>query len=114
MLKASKDVATQSHEILQVCVIRFSSLFAARDVSQEVSGRNSILMTQTNVYIINPVVLGFQIQICPILCVFWSILVKCYVHLPTSSSSNASSRKDYIPQILTVLLEILRILLVYI
>ena len=30
-------------------------------------GRNSILMTQINVYIINPVVMGFQIQICPIL-----------------------------------------------
>ena len=29
-------------------------------------------------------------------------------------NSNASSRKDYIPQILTVLLEILRVLLVYI
>ena len=50
------------------------------------SDRNSILMTQINVYIINPVVMGFQIQICPILSVFWSILVKCCVHLPTSSS----------------------------
>ena len=50
------------------------------------SDRNSILMTQINVYIINPVVMGFQIQICPILRVFWSILVKCCVHLPTSSS----------------------------
>ena len=52
----------------------------------QLSGRNSILMAQTNVYIINPVVMGFQIQICPILRVFWSILVKCCVHLPTSSS----------------------------
>ena len=50
------------------------------------SDRNSILMTQTNVYIINPVVMGFQIQICRILRVFWSILVKCRVHLRTSSS----------------------------
>ena len=50
------------------------------------SSRNSILMMQTNVYIINPVVMGFQIQICPILRAFWSILVKCCVHLPTSSS----------------------------
>ena len=50
------------------------------------SGRNSILMTQINVYIINPVVMGFQTQICPILRVFWSILVKCCVHLRTSSS----------------------------
>ena len=30
--------------------------------------------------------MGFQMQICPILRVFWSILVKCCVHLPTSSS----------------------------
>ena len=40
----------------------------------------------TNVYIINPVVMGFQIQIFPILRVFWSILVTCCVDLPTSSS----------------------------
>ena len=39
-----------------------------------------------NVFIINPVVMGFQIRICPILCVFWSILVKYCVHLPTSPS----------------------------
>ena len=51
------------------------------------SSRNSILMMQINVYIINPVVMGFQIQNCPILHVFWSILVKCCVHLPTSSGS---------------------------
>ena len=49
------------------------------------SDRNSILMTQINIYIKNPVVMGFQIYICLILHVFWSILVKCYVHLPTSS-----------------------------
>ena len=30
--------------------------------------------------------MGFQIQICPILRFFWSILVKCCVRLPTSSS----------------------------
>ena len=44
--------------------IRFSSLFVARDVRVEerlrLSSRNSILMTQINVYIINPVVMGFQ------------------------------------------------------
>ena len=49
-------------------------------------GRNSILMTQINVYIINLVVMVFQIQICSKLLVFWSILVKCCVHLPTSYS----------------------------
>ena len=47
-------------------------------------GRNSILITQINVFIINPVVMGFQIWICTILLVFWSILVKCCVHLSTS------------------------------
>ena len=45
--------------------ICFSSLFAAGDVSREehlrLSNRNSILMMQINVYIINPVVMGFQI-----------------------------------------------------
>ena len=56
------------------------------DERLRLSGRNSILMTQSNVYIINPVVMGFQIQICPILGVIWSILVNCCVHLPTSSS----------------------------
>ena len=50
------------------------------------SGKNSILMTQINVYIINRVVMGFRIYLCPILLVFWLILVKCGVHLPTSSS----------------------------
>ena len=50
------------------------------------SGRNSMLVTQTDVLIINRVAMGFQIQICPILCVLWSILVKCCVLLPTSSS----------------------------
>ena len=43
-------------------------------------------MTQINVFIINPVVMGFQIWICTILLVFWSILVKCCVHLPTRRS----------------------------
>ena len=47
------------------------------------SDRNSILMTWINVYIINPVVMGFQMQICSILHFSWSILVKCCVHLWT-------------------------------
>ena len=51
--------------------------------------------------------MGFQTQICPILRVFWSILVKYCVH-KLQQNSNASSREEYIPQILTVLLEILR------
>ena len=70
-------------------------------------GRNSILITQINVFIINLVVMGFQIWICTILLVFWSILVKCCVQLQQNSS--ASSREHYIPQILTVLSEILRV-----
>ena len=41
--------------------IRFSSLFATGEEERlRLSGRNSILMTQTNVYIMNPVVMGFQ------------------------------------------------------
>ena len=50
------------------------------------SSRNSILMTSINVNIINLVVMGFQMQICSILCFSWSILVKCCVHLRMSSS----------------------------
>ena len=50
------------------------------------SGRNSILMMQLNVYIINPVVMGFQMKIYSILGFSQSILVKCCVHLRTSSS----------------------------
>ena len=72
--------------------IRFSSLFAAGDVSRggtclRLSDRNSILMTQINVYLINinPVVMGFQMQIYLILRFSWSILVKYCVHLRTSS-----------------------------
>ena len=50
------------------------------------SDRNSILMTYINVYIINPVVMGFQMQICSILRFSWSNLEKCCVHLRMSSS----------------------------
>ena len=50
------------------------------------SDRNSILMTYINVYIINPVVMGFQMQICSILRFSWSILEKCCVHRRMSSS----------------------------
>ena len=50
------------------------------------SDRNSILMTYINVYMINPVVMGFQMQICSILCFSWSILVKCSVPLRMSAS----------------------------
>ena len=72
--------------------IRFSSLFVACDVSR---GGTSATQwqkfhtddaNQFNVYIINRVVMGFQIQNCTILSVFWSILVNFCVHLPTSSS----------------------------
>ena len=79
---------------------RFSFLlFATGDVSRggrlSLSGRNSILMTKINVYLINPEVMGFQMQICLILRFSLSILVLC---------SSATSRKDYILQILTILL----------
>ena len=66
---------------------RSSSLGAFREEERlRLSGKNSILMTQINVYIINSVVMGIQIQICTVLRVFWSILVNFCVHLPTSSS----------------------------
>ena len=38
-----------------------------------------------NICLINPVVMGFQMQISSILGFSWSILVKCCVHLRTSS-----------------------------
>ena len=75
-------------------------------------GRNSILMTQINVFIINPVVMGFQIWICTILLVFWSILhgkVLCSSAHELQQNSSASCREHYIPQMLTVLSEILRV-----
>ena len=52
--------------------------------------------------------MGFQMQTGSILRFSWSIFEKCCVHLQTElqQNSNASSREDYIPQILTVLLEI--------
>ena len=54
--------------------------------------------------------MGFQIQICPILRVLRSILVVLSSSTnELQQNSNASSREDYIPQILTVLLEILRV-----
>ena len=59
-----------------------------------------------------PVVMGFQMQICSIVRFSWSIFENCCVHLRMSShkqNSNASSREDYIPHILTVLLEIHRV-----
>ena len=60
---------------------------------------------------LNPVVMGFQMQLCSIFCFFWSILAKCCVHLRISSSKTQmllKSREDYIPQILAALLEIHR------
>ena len=41
---------------------------------------------EANQCVINPVVMGFQMQICSILRFSWSILVKCCVHLRTSFS----------------------------
>ena len=54
--------------------------------------------------------MGFQMQICSISHFSWSILLKCCMSAnKLQQNSNASSREDYIPQILTVLLEIHRI-----
>ena len=51
----------------------------------------------------------FQMQFCSILRFSWSILVKYYVANELQQNFNAPSREDCIPQILTVLLEILRV-----
>ena len=68
-------------------------------------------MTQTNVYIINQVVMGFQIQdLSNFMCLLVDFgKVLCSSANELQQNSNASSREDYIPQILTVLLEILRV-----
>ena len=68
-------------------------------------------MTQSNVYIINPVVMGFQIYFCPILpCLLVDFgKVLCSSANELQQNSSASSREHYILQILTVLLEILRV-----
>ena len=70
------------------------------------SGRNSILMTQSSVYIINGSKYKF-VQFYVSLVDFGKVLCSSANKLP--QNSNASSREDYIPQILTVLLEILRV-----
>ena len=71
--------------------------------------RNSILMTQSNVYIINPVVYGVSnTNLSNFTCLlvdFGKLL--CSSANELQQNSNASFREDYIPQILTVLLEIL-------
>ena len=62
------------------------------------SDRNSILMTYINVYIINPVVMGFQMQICSILVDFGKVL--CSSANEAQQNSIASCREEYIPQYL--------------
>ena len=58
---------------------------------------------------VNLVVMGFQMQISSILCFSSSILEKCSSANELQQNSSASSREDYIPQILTGLLEIHRV-----
>ena len=81
------------HKIILVACERQTFLLAHRrwgmfckEERLWLSDRNSILMTWINVYTINPVIMGFQMQICSILHFSWSILVKCCVHLRMSSS----------------------------
>ena len=50
--------------------------------------------------------MGFQMQICSILCFSWSILVKCCVPLSASKTQMLLEKTIIIPQILAVLLEI--------
>ena len=63
-------------------------------------------MTQINVYIINPVVMVFVRFTC-LLVDFGKVFCSSANNL--QQNSNTSSREDFIPQILTVLLEILRV-----
>ena len=70
------------------------------------SNRNSILMMKINVYIINPVVLGFQMQICSILHFSWSILVLkvlCSSANELQQNSKASSIEKNVLYLLTSL-----------
>ena len=75
------------------------------------SDRNSILMMQINVYLINPGSHGvpnvnlFNFRF--LLFDFGKVL--CSSANELQQNSNACSREDYIPQILTVLLEIHRV-----
>ena len=92
--------------------IRFSSLFAAGDVSR--GGTSATQRQKFHTNDVNQCLLnksgshGVQMQICSILRFFRSILFKSFVHLPTSSSKTQmlSLEKTTIPQISTVLLEI--------
>ena len=68
------------------------------------SDRNSILLTQINVYIMNPVVMDLSNFAC-LLVDFGEVL--CSSANELQQDSNASSREDNIPKILTVLLGIL-------
>ena len=90
--------------------IRFSSPFADGDVSR---GGTSAAQRQkfhtddaNNVYIINPVVTNLSNFTC-LLVDFGKVL--CSSAKELEQNSIASSREDYIPEILTVLLEILRV-----
>ena len=56
-----------------------------QETSLCLSNRNSILMMLIYVNIVNPLVMGFQLQICQIVCFSWSILIKFHIHLQTSS-----------------------------
>ena len=95
--------------------IRFSSLFAAGDVSREgMSGTqrqkfhtddvNQCLLNKSGSHgVPHATLLNFAF----LLVDFGKVL--CSSANELQQNSNASSREDYIPQILTVLLEILRV-----
>ena len=86
---------------------RFSQLGTFRAEERlRLSGKHSIVMTQINIYIINPVVMVFVRFTC-LLVDFGKVF--CSSANKLQQNSNTSSREDFIPQILTVLLEILRI-----
>ena len=116
---------TKFYRFVSICslrkqFLRFSSLFATRDVSQEVTSvtqrqkfhpddANQCLHNKSSSHgVPNTNLSNFTC----LLVDFGKVLYSSANEF--QQNSNASSRKDYIPQILTVLLEILCVLLVYI
>ena len=109
-------VKTKLHSSLYKALQAFTHCFAVSEWRGEpaktaVSPRSSPLRTKINVYIINPVVMGFPMQnlfnFTFLLVDFGKVL--CLSANDLQQNSNSSSREEYIPQILTVLLEIHRV-----
>ena len=89
--QAWNDSLIKRLQVIFTLACRLSSLLAAWDVSPEETSaplRQKFRIAEViNVHIMNPVVMGFQMQICSILCFSWSMLVKFCVYLRTNSSN---------------------------